>query len=366
MRKTRGVRFFPFLSIFLLFFLLLFFLFVNRRDQKKKQTIKRPIALIAHRGSRGSRVENSLEAFAYAMTLGVTSIETDVQLTADGVPVLSHSRILPWWTTKNAWGKFLVSDEQPNVLFSTLAELREYDLSEMSSYAPYGEWDLVGKTQRVGNGTRIATLEELFQLVHAWGNDQIELCIEAKSTPYPHTPNPSPTEWVNAIYTLACKYGMVHRIYLLSFDWRVLREAKRIDPNLRTGALTANQPEWNQQIGDEGDYENERWMGESGDPIEIAARLGADVLSVYEKTVTEDMIHRVHSLGMHLVPYTVNDPGRMKELIEMGVDGIVTDRVKVARNVMSELGVPLPPADPDAFLKPYYTGTEDKEHSPRR
>lgn len=349
MRKTRGVRVFPFLPILpiVLFLLLLFLLvvlipFVNQqRDQK--ETMTRPIALIAHRGSRGSRVENSLEAFAYAMTLGVTCLETDVQLTADGVPVLSHSRILPWWTTKNAWGKFLVADE--HVLFSTLAELR------MSPYAPH---DRVGKTQQVGNGTRLATLEELFQLVHAWGNEQIELCIEA---PYPHTPNPSPSEWVNAIYTLACKYGMVHRIYLQSFDWRVLREAKRIDPNLRTVAL-------NEQIGDEGDYENERWMGESGDPVEIAARLGADVLAVYEQTVTVEMIHRVHSLGMHLVPYTVNDPVRMKELIEMGVDGIVTDRVKVARSVMSELGVPLPPADPEASLKPYYTG--DKEHSPRR
>ena len=322
-----------------------------------KSTPRRPVALLAHRGARGSRVENSLEAFAYALSLGVSSLETDVQLTADGVPVLSHSRILPWWMAKNKWGKFLSTDEQPNIGFTPLSDLRQYDLSEMSPHAPHGEWERVGHTQKVIPGTRLATLEELFQLVHAWGNDQVELCIEAKSTPYPNAHNPTPHQWVQSIYDLACRYGMVHRIYIQSFDWRVLAEAKRIDPALRTVALTANQPQWNHE-GDEGDYENERWMGETGDPVAIAASLRADVYAAYEKTVTKALIDRVHSLGMLFVPYTVNDPKRIQELIDMGVDGILTDRIKVAREVMRELGVPLPPGDPDASTKPYYSGVD--------
>lgn len=322
--------------------------------------VKKKIALIAHRGTRDARPENTLEAFAYALSIGVTALETDVQITADGVPVLSHSRIVPWYLAKNEWGHYLSTDEQPTITHTCLSHLKQLDFSKMSEHAPFGEWERHGKTQRTGltgQPTRLATLEELFQLVHLWGNEEVELCIEAKSIPYPNVPNPSPEEWVHAIYDLACAYGMVDRIYLQSFDWRVLVAAKRIDPKIRTVALTANQPEWNLE-GDEGDYQNERWMGCEGDPIELASSIGAYIYAPYEKTVTRELINRVHSLGMHLIPYTVNDEKRMRELIEMGVDGILTDRPKQARAVMEGMGISLPQPDPNPQGKPFFTGTE--------
>jgi glycerophosphoryl diester phosphodiesterase len=61
---------------------------------------------------------------------------------------------------------------------------------------------------------------------------------------------------------------------------------------------------------------------------------------------------------MRVVPYTVNEPERMKELIKMGVDGIITDRPATLRLICQELGIKLPAPDPNPTHKPYYTGVD--------
>lgn len=326
--------------------------------------------LQAHRGGRDARPENTLPAFAYALSIGVTTIELDMVITADGVPVVHHSNKLMTYLARNPWGKFLTIDEQPDIRHWTLADLKKFDLGTMSPDAPHGYWEAHGRTQKAIPGTTIATLEEVLRLVRDWGNDRVFLSVEAKSTPYPVSPdNPSPKEWVEAFYRLVVKHGMQDRVMLQSFDWRVLQEMKKVDPRIATVALTANQPSWRLE-GEEGDYQwrdadgTAPWMAGRNlgaldeDPVLAAAAIDADVYSAYHAEITPEVIARAHSLGLRVVPYTVNDPDEMRTLIEMGVDGLITDRPATLRGVMQALGLPVPPKDPDPTGKPYFSGTD--------
>ena len=324
----------------------------------------------AHRGGRDSRPENTLAAFAYALAVGVTTLELDMQISGDGVVVIRHNKDIPWYMAKNEWGRFIVADEQPDIRFTELSDLKRFDLGAMNPNAPYGYWKAHGATQKTVPGSTICSLEEVFKLVKDWGNDQVFISVETKSTPYPINPaNLAPKAWVAKFYDLVVRYGMQNRVMLQSFDWRTLIEMKNLDSRIATVALTANQPVWNDE-GDEGDYQwigsnmPSPWMGgvnirDYGNNVVRAAHsISADVISPYHEEVTPKVVHEAHKLGMRIVPFTVNDPDRMRELVQMGVDGIITDRPATLRSVCKELGVQVPDADPAPYGKPYYTGTD--------
>ena len=95
-----------------------------------------------------------------------------------------------------------------------------------------------------------------------------------------------------------------------------------------------------------------------GDVVKAAHAINADVITPYHSELTKKLIDEAHSLGMRVVPYTVNDPSRMRELIKMGVDGIITDRPATLRAVCQELEIKLPVPDPNPAGKPYYTGVD--------
>ena len=326
--------------------------------------------LQAHRGGRDARPENTLPAFAYALAIGVTTLEMDMQITDDGVIVIRHNKDIPWYMAKNAWGRFLTADEQPDIRFWRLEDLKTFDIGAMSPDAPFGYWDAHGKTQKQVPDTKLCTLEEVFMLVKTWGNDKVYLNIETKSYPYAVNPaNPDPAVFVKKFYHLVKKHNMQERVFLQSFDWRTLVEMKKLDPRIPTVALTGNQPAWNTE-GDEGDYqwpdrkEPSPWMAGldikdfGGDVVKAAHAIDADVITPYHTELTKEMIDEAHSFGMRVVPYTVNDPSRMRELIKMGVDGIITDRPATLRTICQEQEIKLPAPDPDPAGKPYYTGVD--------
>lgn len=94
------------------------------------------------------------------------------------------------------------------------------------------------------------------------------------------------------------------------------------------------------------------------DPVKVAAAIDADIYSTYYKEVTPQLVAQAHSLGMRVIPFTVNDPAQMRTMIGMGVDGLITDRPATLRQVMQELAMPVPPKDPDPSGKPYFSGTD--------
>jgi len=113
--------------------------------------------------------------------------------------------------------------------------------------------------------------------------------VEAKSFP-PHTA--TPREFARALQPY------LSRISLCSFDKRVLTHARRLHRSLETTFL----------------FEV---------PVRVAT--AARTLGPRADLVTRDLVHAAHALEMRIVPWTVNDPREMRALIDLGVDGIVTD-----------------------------------------
>ena len=148
-----------------------------------------------HRGARGLAPENTLAAFDRALSIGVTTLELDVVLSAEGVPVISHDTTPNPDLTRDAGGRWLQARGQPfNRL--TLAEIAEWDVGRINPASRYAR-DFAEQTAR--DGQRIPTLAALFQRVRQLGAQQVRFNIELKIHPGRPDESPSPDTFVRAV-----------------------------------------------------------------------------------------------------------------------------------------------------------------------
>ena len=324
--------------------------------------------LEAHRGGRDARPENTLISYAFGMETGVTTLEMDMQLTKDGHIVMSHNPVMNHNIAKGPDGKYVNANEPSlDIRTLTLAQVKQYDIGTMNPEA--GDYyDAHGKTQIGVPGTKMATLEEVFELANSYGNKDILFNIETKiydDKSFPEAKkNPDPAVFIKKFYDIVKKYHMEDRVMLQSFDWRTLKEMKKLDPNITTVALTCEQPSWGRDSQCRQPYEKgpSPWMGGldidnfKGDYVQAAPAIGADVVSPYWEELSNELVAEAHALGMKVVPWTVNSKTSMNLLIDMGVDGFITDKPWLGREVMQERGLKLPQPTVDVD-SPYHTGT---------
>lgn len=321
----------------------------------------------AHRGGRDARPENTLVSFAYALELGVTTLEMDMQLTKDGQIVISHNPVLNPNLTKGPDGNY-VKAGQYDLRKMTLAEIKQFDVGTMNPAAgDYYEGH--GKTQLSVPGTKIPTLEEVFELANAYGNDKIYFNIETKSYADPADPNyannADPEKFVKKFYEIVKKYHMEDRVFLQSFDWRTLKIMHKIDPAITLVALSSEQPSWGYVDGcylKIGDKKASPWLAGlnindyHGDYVKAAKAIGADIVSPYWEELSPQLVSEAHELGMKVVPWTVNSPKSMNMLIDMGVDGMISDKPWILRDLLIKRNIPV--AEPTINANsPYHTGT---------
>lgn len=328
--------------------------------------------LEAHRGGRDVRPENALYSYAYAMELGATSIECDMQLTKDGQIVMSHNPILNSDITRDENGNYIENNKY-DIRLMTVDELKKFDVGVMNPNC--GEYyDLHGKTQFTYDA-KIPTLEELMQLIQSYDNKDIILNIETKSYPDPasagYKNNADPKKFVEVFNNIVKKYDMEDRVVLQSFDWQTLIEMKKLNPNISTSALWQEQPSWGRDSESLRRYEQEKspWLGGldikdyQGDPVKAAHAIGADIISPYYTEISKQDVDEAHSLGMKVVPWTVNNEKDMNMLLDMGVDGIISDKPWLLKQVLEKRNIKLhtPTVNVDS---PYHTGTDHKDTAP--
>lgn len=319
--------------------------------------------LQAHRGGRDARPENTLAAFAYAMNLGVSTLEMDMQLTKDGYLIISHNSKLEPHLAKDANGNYIKDGQQPDMRAMTLREIKLYDVGTMNPAAgDYYEGH--GRTQLSVPGVHVPTLDEVFELAIAYGNKDVKFNIETKSYADPVDPlNPSPQYFVKKVMEVVKKYHMEERVTIQSFDWRTLQEVRKVDKNITIVALTCEQESWGsdglyRQVGKPG---ASPWMGGldidtfNGDYVKAAKSINADVISPYWEELTPNLVLEAHALGMKVVPWTVNNQAAMEKLIAMGVDGMISDKPELLRNLLIKKGIKVPAPTPGML---YYTGTK--------
>jgi glycerophosphoryl diester phosphodiesterase len=328
--------------------------------------------LEAHRGGRDVRPENTLYSYAYAIELGATSIECDMQLTKDGQIVMSHNPILNSDITRDENGNYIENNKY-DIRLMTVDELKKFDVGVMDPNC--GEYyDLHGKTQFTYDA-KIPTLEELMQLIQSYGDKNIVLNIETKSYPDPasagYKNNADPKKFVEVFNNIVKKYDMEDRVVLQSFDWQTLIEMKKLNPNISTSALWQEQPSWGRDSESLRRYEKKKspWLGGldikdyQGNPVKAAHAIGADIISPYYTEISKKDVDEAHSLGMKVVPWTVNNEKDMNMLLDMGVDGIISDKPWLLKQVLEKRNIKLhtPTVNVDS---PYHTGTDHKDTAP--
>lgn len=328
--------------------------------------------LEAHRGGRDIRPENTLYSYAYAIELGATSIECDMQLTKDGQIVMSHNPILNSDITRDENGNYIENNKY-DIRLMTVDELKKFDVGVMDPNC--GEYyDLHGKTQFTYDA-KIPTLEELMQLIQSYGDKNIVLNIETKSYPDPasagYKNNADPKKFVEVFNNIVKKYDMEDRVVLQSFDWQTLIEMKKLNPNISTSALWQEQPSWGRDSESLRRYEKKKspWLGGldikdyQGNPVKAAHAIGADIISPYYTEISKQDVDEAHSLGMKVVPWTVNNEKDMNMLLDMGVDGIISDKPWLLKQVLEKRNIKLhtPTVNVDS---PYHTGTDHIDTAP--
>lgn len=306
----------------------------------------------AHRGGRDARPENTLYSYLYALEIGAATIECDMQLAKDGI-VMSHN---PWLNpdiTTDREGR-PVGGRGYDLRTMTIGDIRQFNVGHLRPGTTYAR----EHGTQVSHDATIPTLEELFRLVESAGNRTIAFNIETKSYPNPESPyyrnNADPERFVHEFYRIVRKYHMESRVILQSFDWTTLILMKRLDPSIRTSALYQQQPSW----GIDGDTlwldrkEPSPWLGgirlaDCGNSvIEAAHAAGADILSPCFKEITAADVNRAHSLSMKVVSWTINTKEDMEKELDKGVDGIISDRPALLRQVLTAHGIQVPDKQP--------------------
>lgn len=239
-----------------------------------------PVA-IAHRGGTEHAPENSVAAFRAASEAGFRYLETDVHLTADGVVVAFHDEVLD-----------RVTDARGSI-------------AEMT-------WDEV-RSARIGGTEQIPTLDELLEEF-----PDARFNIDPKSD---HVVIP--------LVAVLRRHRAVERICVGSFsDERLARLRSLLGPELCSSAGPREIAGFLASSA--------TGLGRSGAPafrcLQVPVRQGR------VEIVTPALVERAHSLGRPVQVWTIDDPTEMHRLLDMGVDGIMTDLPSVLRGVLEERG----------------------------
>ena len=305
-------------------------------------TVAHAFDIQAHRGGRGLWPENTLQAFDQATTLGVTTLELDIALTADDVVVVSHDMALNPDHTRDAAGAWLPA-KGPLIRSLTLAEVQAYDVGRLRPGSKYAEQFA---TQVPKDGERIPTLASVFALVKERRAHALRFNIETKLDPTRPDDSAPPETMVRALLAEIDKAGMAQRVTIQSFDWRSLALVGQLAPTMPraylTTARTLKDSRWTAGL-------NAADFGSTPQLVKAAAGAGTGPVlwSPSGNDVTPAAVKEAQSMGFQVIPWTINKQVDMTNLMRLGIDGIITDYPDVLRNVVRSQGLPMPlPAGP--------------------
>ncbi len=267
---------------------------------------RQPFDLQGHRGARGLFPENALPGFAAAIALGVTSIELDVVLTADGIPVVFHDLALNPDIVRGANGQWL-SKPAPLIANLLAVDLSTFDIGRLRPNSAYARRFA---NQTAIDGTRIPTLAAVCALAV---NTPVRLDIEIKTSPADATNPAALNATASAILDVLQRVDGHLSVSCRSFNWLMLRHLRQQGPNLPLAWLTT--------------------MASRATAAQIAAEINRDGWPSWQPAWAPDHrllrrtdITQAHALGLLIKPWTVNTPSTMRRLLAWHVDGLCTDR----------------------------------------
>jgi glycerophosphoryl diester phosphodiesterase len=303
--------------------------------------------LQGHRGARGLAPENTLAGFALTLRIGVTTLELDIAVTKDDVLVISHDPALNPDITRGPDGRFLET-RGPVIRSLTFDELQRYDVGRLK---PGTRYAAQYPQQEAIDGTRVPRLADLFALVRKSGNSDVRFAIETKITPTSGDETPTPEAFARAVIAAVREAGVQRRSTILSFDWRTLAVVQKEAPEIGTVYLTIQQPNMD-NVGStrpEGSaWTNGIQFKDHGSVPKMIRAAGGRIWSSFWRDLDAEKIKEARALGIQVLAWTVNQPVDMERMLDLGVDGIVSDRPDLVREAMTKRGIALPKATPVA------------------
>jgi glycerophosphoryl diester phosphodiesterase len=249
----------------------------------KGDTAGRPL-VIAHRGGAGLWPENTLYGFERAAALGVDVIETDVRATSDGEVVVMHDEHVERTT-----------DGAGRVGSMTLAELKRLDAGF--------RWTADGGRTFPfrGQGVTVPTLREVFAALPS-----VRFNIEPKQADPPI---------VAPLCRLIREYGMTGKVMVAAFRGSTLEQFRRECPEVATSASTS-------EVGAFLAVQRSGLANSYSPPmqaVQVPERAGG------VRVLTRDFVAAAHGRNLRVHAWTVNDEADMRRLLDMGLDGVMTD-----------------------------------------
>lgn len=232
--------------------------------------------ITSHRGYSSAAPENTLPAFQLAIDHGSDRAELDVQMTKDGVVMVTHDTSLRRCTGRNA-----------NIYDLTYNEVRKLDAGRWFS-AKYA-------------GTKIPTLEEVLDLCKG----RIQLNIEIK-------PNAATPDLEAETVRIIREKGFEKDCVITSQSYETLCKVKELDPEIETGYILA--------LG----------VGSFYDLPD------ADFFSVEATFITSGMVQQIHKRGKTISAWTVNREEDASNMLSLGVDDVITDKPEMVQELISE------------------------------
>jgi glycerophosphoryl diester phosphodiesterase len=255
----------------------------GRRRLAGSGLLRPPLMRIAHRGASGVGLapENTLAALEMAMKIGVDLVEIDIHLTADGHPVVIHDRSVDRTTDSTGF-----------IDTMTLAQVRQLDA---------GSWfDPSYHTER------IPTLEEVLDLCRR----RVPVLVEAKTV-----------ESAEAAAVLIRSLRAQSHVVLQSFHGAAVRAVNRLDRRIPTAFLMSG---------------GEAILRRKSGVIRRVLKLGANALALKYTSADPELIGMFLSRAMGFWVWTVDEEEQMREMIQMGVGGIITNYPDRLNKVMEE------------------------------
>ena len=302
--------------------------------------------LQGHRGARGLAPENTLPAFATALTLGVTTLELDVGITKDEAIVVSHDPYLNPDIVRGPDGAWL-KEKGPPIRSLTFAELSRYDFGRINPESRYAKTQA---DQKPVDGTRMPRLAEVFALARRAGNHSMRFNIETKLSPLEPAQTLPPNEFAERLLAVIYADGMAQQVTIQSFDWRTLQRVQALAPEIPTVYLSAQQKFFDNILADK--PEGSPWVAgfqakdHGGSVPGMVKAAGGRIWSPYFGDVDAKKIEEAHALGLDVVVWTVNKPEDIERLLDLKVDGIISDRPDFVRVAMAKREMRLPRPTP--------------------
>jgi glycerophosphoryl diester phosphodiesterase len=299
---------------------------------------ERTIDLQGHRGARGLLAENTLSSFAAALKSGVTTLELDVLVTQDNVLVIHHDPALNPDITRDGEGKFLMN-KGPDIRQMTFQQLQSYDVGQIKATTPYGK---IFASQKPQDGIRIPRLKDLFELVQQGGHQQVKFAIETKITPQRPEQTPEPEKFVELLLQEIQSYGLEDRVQILSFDWRTLQLVKKMAPKMPTVYITAQLAVLDNlaiKSGRPSEWTAGFQYAQYGSVPKMIKAAGGTHWSSFWRELDAQKVREAQDLGLKVIAWTVNDRQSMAQMLDLGVEGLVTDRPDIAASLLKERGI---------------------------